>query len=381
MNKISFSVIMPTYNRSFCIRNAIDSLLAQTYQYYELVIVDDGSTDGTGELIAETYAAELASGKFVYTRHEKNQGLNATRNTGLSMVKNEWVVYLDDDNTLKTNYLETYAKAITEYPDYKIFYSRKHDGENGGYIYDYALLLRRCLADCGTLCHHISVCKLHGLFDESIKRATEWDFFIRIARYENVKYIPETLINYNYGDWPRITNTESSKQAKASTYAKLKQAWYPFFDNVLDINSIYILFDTGHGYSDDTTKTFYHFPIRLSIKENNAKICIKPSPRECIIRSISIKTGDGAVLKFTTNACITRKDVFFFDVQPKITVLTTESNQDLTIDMKVYAVDKDVMRLIKREYQEVSSLLSSRSWKITKPLRWIGKLIRKVTKK
>ncbi len=120
----SFSVIMPTYNRSFCICNAIDSLLAQTYQNFEFIIVDDCSTDGTEEIVKKTYENEFKSGRFSYTKHEKNMKLNATRNTGLLLAKNEWIVFLDDDNLLYKEYLEEYANAIRENQDCKIFYAQ-----------------------------------------------------------------------------------------------------------------------------------------------------------------------------------------------------------------------------------------------------------------
>ena len=64
--KINFSVIMPSFNRAFCIQNAINSLLANTYQNFELIIIDDGSTDNTEELIKQTYSQYLENKKIIY---------------------------------------------------------------------------------------------------------------------------------------------------------------------------------------------------------------------------------------------------------------------------------------------------------------------------
>ena len=82
---------MPTYNRARCICEAIDSRLVQTYQNFEFSIVDDCSTDGTEELVKDRYENEFKSGRFAYTKHAKNKGLNAARNTGLKFSKNYWI--------------------------------------------------------------------------------------------------------------------------------------------------------------------------------------------------------------------------------------------------------------------------------------------------
>ena len=109
---VFFSVIMPTYNRAFCIGRAIDALLAQTHQDFELIVVDDGSTDGTAELIQSKYADALASGKLVFLPQEKNAGVCAARNKGLEKARYAWIAYADTDNVPRPDFLETFANGI-----------------------------------------------------------------------------------------------------------------------------------------------------------------------------------------------------------------------------------------------------------------------------
>ena len=89
----AFSVIMPTYNRAFCLCNAIDSLLAQTYQNFDFIIVNDCSNDETKQLVLEKYKNEFEVKRVLYTEHKENLGLNASRNTGAMIAKNDWILF------------------------------------------------------------------------------------------------------------------------------------------------------------------------------------------------------------------------------------------------------------------------------------------------
>jgi GT2 family glycosyltransferase len=88
------SIVVPTYNRAYCLARTLDSALGQTYRNHEVVLVDDGSTDGTEELVATRYAAEP---RLRYVR-KKNAGVSAARNTGFAEVRGELVGLLDSDD-------------------------------------------------------------------------------------------------------------------------------------------------------------------------------------------------------------------------------------------------------------------------------------------
>jgi len=112
-NKHFVSVIMPTYNRRDVIGRAIDSVLDQTFRNFELIIVDDGSTDGTQSLIIKDYGEHLKSGKIKYFL-QKNCGVSCARNRGLSESEGDVIAYLDSDNYWHNTYLEKMVSALSD---------------------------------------------------------------------------------------------------------------------------------------------------------------------------------------------------------------------------------------------------------------------------
>src|SRR3989338_2695277 len=102
-----FSIIIPTYNRAYCISNAIKSVLSQLYQNWELLVIDDGSTYDTKK-VAESFKDD----RIHYIRFFQNRGVNVARNRGIEKARGEWIVLLDSDNTLTHNALQTIAETI-----------------------------------------------------------------------------------------------------------------------------------------------------------------------------------------------------------------------------------------------------------------------------
>jgi GT2 family glycosyltransferase len=88
------SVIVPTYNRAFCLARALDSILAQTYPCFEVVLIDDGSSDGTADLVARTYGQDPRIRYF----YQENKGVTAARNAGLKRARGDYVALLDSDD-------------------------------------------------------------------------------------------------------------------------------------------------------------------------------------------------------------------------------------------------------------------------------------------
>jgi glycosyltransferase involved in cell wall biosynthesis len=102
------SVIIPTYNRCKFVQEAIDSVLAQTYTNFELIVVDDGSTDGTGEVIQSKY-----QGKLIYI-WQKNQGRSKARNLGISISTGKYLAFLDSDDKWHPEKLMNQVKSLEE---------------------------------------------------------------------------------------------------------------------------------------------------------------------------------------------------------------------------------------------------------------------------
>ncbi len=101
-SKMTFSVIVPVYNVEKYIRQCLDSLVHQTFEDFEIIVVDDGSTDSSG-VICDEYVQQY---DFLHVIHQNNQGLSGARNRGLSEAKGEWLSFVDSDDWIKTDMLE-----------------------------------------------------------------------------------------------------------------------------------------------------------------------------------------------------------------------------------------------------------------------------------
>ncbi len=113
-NKILFTVIVPTFNRAHMIVETINSVLAQDYPFFELIIVDDGSTDNTEEIVKA-----LRDDRIVYHK-KKHEERAVARNTGFQMAKGDFVTLLDSDDYLYPNHLSSAESFITQHPDAEI---------------------------------------------------------------------------------------------------------------------------------------------------------------------------------------------------------------------------------------------------------------------
>ena len=211
----SFSFIMPTYNRAFCIENAINSLIKQDYPNWELIIVDDGSNDGTENLIHQKYRDLLNERKIIYTKAE-HKGTCAARNVGLSLAKNKWIGYLDTDNEMVSDYLISYKTEICKHRFSKCFYAQIKllSGEIVGVPFNYKKLRKGNYIDLGVFIHHKSLIKKYGNFDEKINRLVDWELILRYTKNNKPIFINKPLLKYNNSnDFTRISNSENYEEA------------------------------------------------------------------------------------------------------------------------------------------------------------------------
>lgn len=203
---------MPTYNRKHCIKNAINSLLAQTYQDFELIIIDDGSTDGTHEYICNTYPDEIKDKRVRYIRLPRNKGAAFARNEGLKAAKNDWIAYLDTDNKMKPDFLESFAAVIVVDGKTKIFYAQLQTINSKkiiGKSFDFEELIISNYIDLGVFIHNSSLFKELGGFNIKLNRLIDWDLIIRYTEIYQPKFIGKVLLDYYDGlEFKRISNGE-----------------------------------------------------------------------------------------------------------------------------------------------------------------------------
>lgn len=115
----TFSIIMPSWNRVTILPKAINSVLDQTYPHWELIIIDDGSDDGTAQMLKEKYANNP---KIKIITHEKPLERVISWNEGMRMATKDWICFLDSDDEWLFGYLEVMNWNINQYPDYKMFH-------------------------------------------------------------------------------------------------------------------------------------------------------------------------------------------------------------------------------------------------------------------
>jgi glycosyltransferase involved in cell wall biosynthesis len=202
-NEIIISVIIPTYNRVNLILRAVTSVINQTFNKYELIIVDDGSTDDTK--------------RIVYVKHSTNLGQNAALNTGLKYANGEYVAFLDSDDEWIDNYLEKQINNIINNKDVDCSYTGLGfvdvDGNHlndllftlEGYIYKEALTQGYVSSMIGLMVKKNCFEKI-GFFDTDFTVCQDDDICLRLAKYYCFKVIKEPLAVVHSDAMGRVTN-------------------------------------------------------------------------------------------------------------------------------------------------------------------------------
>ncbi len=229
-NSTCFSIIMPFHNRKATLERAINSVLAQRHKHYELIAIDDGSTDGGSELIEQRYADEIRTGRIILVKTARG-GVSKARNIGLQKAKYPWIAYLDSDNALKPAFLAAFADSMVDHPTYKTFYSYFESFTNPGRRgapFDRTKLLAANFIDLGAFVHSKDLFEKLGGFDESLKRLVDWDLVIRYTEKNYPVCISRSLMVYddNEVDNTRISVTESLDDARLAIRAKYKMPYH-----------------------------------------------------------------------------------------------------------------------------------------------------------
>lgn len=195
------SVIMPAYNRQDTIGAAIDSVLKQNYQNYELIIIDDGSIDDTVEVINS-----YKSSKIRLIKGKGRSGVSEARNLGLRESEGDVIAYLDSDNTWEPDYLGAMIGALDKSNDSKAAYC-------GQYLYrgvqtkpfairfasfNKSLMENRNYIDLNCFVHFRDILNVTGMFNTQLKRFVDWDLILKISSEFKIISVPVILSNYYY---------------------------------------------------------------------------------------------------------------------------------------------------------------------------------------
>jgi glycosyltransferase involved in cell wall biosynthesis len=214
-----FSVIIPLYNKEKFVENAVNSILKQTFSDFEIIIVEDCSTDKSWDVVSK-----IASDKIKIVQHEKNKGLSASRNSGIKIANANYLTFLDADDVWKPNYLAKIHALIQQFPEAKLLATNyeelypnnvvvlpKNNSSNiekDGIINDFfqTSLAQPLYCSC-SLCVEKSVFVTIGYFDEKITFAEDIDFNIRANNRFKLAYSKEALVTYTMLSENQITTT------------------------------------------------------------------------------------------------------------------------------------------------------------------------------
>jgi len=200
-DKSLVSVIMPVYNRISTVKNAIDSVLEQSYSNIELIIVDDGSDDGSKELL------ESINDPRITLLHNKScKGVSNARNMGLEAANGKYIAYLDSDNLWDSKYVAAMVGAFLKLPDADVLYSgqllfkskQKHPFAVRFGSFNRSLLNNRNYIDLNAVCHTKDLYKRIGGFDETLIRLVDYDLIMRMAEKGQIYSVPVLLSHYIY---------------------------------------------------------------------------------------------------------------------------------------------------------------------------------------
>ena len=240
-NKYKISVVIPTLNRINTLQRALDSVINQTYKPAEIIVVDNGSSDGTLKFLREQYPK-------ITILTENKIGVSSARNKGIKKSINQWIALLDSDDAWHPRKLEIQTSmldsALKEYnlihTDEVWFRNNKHINQmkkhkkQGGYIFERCLSL--CCISPSSVIFKKNILDKVGLFDESLPVCEDYDMWLKICSSEEVLFAQDKL-TYKYGghkdqlsksywgmDRFRIKSIENIIKNFDLTYKQKKQA-------------------------------------------------------------------------------------------------------------------------------------------------------------
>lgn len=194
------SIVLPVYNQAHYLPAALDGVFAQTYPHFELIVVDDGSTDDTPRKLADYRQRHTLT---VVT--QANQGLPGALNAGLARARGDYITWTSSDNVMNPDMLAVLAAALDEDPSVGLVYAgfalMDDAGRDLGYFsatdYDPLLLLHVNLVHCCFLYRRECMERIGG-YDLGFIYGEDWEYWIRLSRYFRMKRVPGVLYRYRF---------------------------------------------------------------------------------------------------------------------------------------------------------------------------------------
>lgn len=213
-----FSVIIPLFNKAPYVAKAIGSVLGQTLSDFELIVVDDGSTDGSLQVATEVLQGSSVNYQII---HQENAGVSTARNNGVARSRGEYLCFLDADDWWETTFLERMNSLIRDYPEASLYATNYYYVKNGkarigvtkvetGYL-DYCRVYVENVGMpvwTGAVSIPRPVFEEMGGFKPVLKLGEDFDLWIRIALKYKFSFLNEPLSHYNQDADPAWRETK-----------------------------------------------------------------------------------------------------------------------------------------------------------------------------
>ena len=197
---MKISVVIPTYNRADFLPSCLQSVLNQTVRVDEIIVVDDGSTDSTSNIVKEFDVSYL---------YQPNSGVAKARNVGIQKAKNEWIAFLDSDDLWHCRKLEHHIAFHTQNPELLASYTDELWVRNGKAVLQkshqqkeaptFSNSLRACKIGASTFFCHKKIFETIGYFDETLDVCEDYDLWLRILKYFPIHFIHHALTTKQAG--------------------------------------------------------------------------------------------------------------------------------------------------------------------------------------
>jgi len=244
---VKVSVIIPAYNAEKYIHEAIDSVLNQTFKDFEIIVIDDESTDNTSKIL-ESY------GNKIRWKSQENKGSASAQNEGIKMANGEYIAYIDADDIYLPERIETQVKHLDEHHDVGLVYTDFYQIDENGKItgtaksqpFDDLLLLQANYIGKSTVMHRRECLNEVGLFDESFTNyENDWEMWVRISEKFGMVYIDKPLTKYRLHGGSLLSTRQTKGHDIYYSWTKIIKKTYkrrgkPFWLKIQIIRTIVI---------------------------------------------------------------------------------------------------------------------------------------------
>lgn len=289
------SVIIPSYNRSHCVCDAILSVISQTFTDYEIIVVDDGSTDNTKEAL-QPYLSKIA---YFF---QDNKGVSAARNSGLRAAKGKWIAFLDSDDEWLPGKLAQQVKDVSQYPDAVLSCANiSFEGHNGMPSIDFLKTCRDFVshqvefiqeplctsyAFTSTVLARRDAIFAAGLFDEELSIYEDIDLFFRLSLIGGFTVNPAVLARaYRRDEHTDINLSIQALNDRVKNYKSLIKIFQKLLNEQLQAKQrVFVQEKLSSSWFD--LGLVYH------------RMKLPGKARRCFLISFQTKPSLGKILKF-----------------------------------------------------------------------------------